>query len=278
MYKFSVSMCVYGKDNPIFFDLAVQSVLEQTVVPSEIILVVDGPVPDELARIIKKYEEEECFQVIWLPENVGHGNARRIGLEACTNELIALMDSDDISVRTRFEKQLSEFKKNNSLSVVGGNIAEFIESPDVPVGHRIVPSTVNEFNRYMKKRCPMNQVTVMLKKSAVMQVGGYLDWYCNEDYYLWLRMWLSGCKFYNIPEVLVYVRVGRDMYKRRGGWKYCKSELKLQKFMLKKKIINIPCYMDNCIKRIIIQVLLPDSVRGWVFKTFAREKKQKLKL
>ena len=268
--KFSVSMCVYGKDNPEWFKLAVDSVINQTVVPNEIVLVVDGPIPEELDAVICEYEKNDLFNVIRLLENQGHGNARRLGLSKCRNDIVALMDADDICLPTRFEKQIKVLTGDADLAIVGGNIAEFIDTVDNIVCYRNVPYDDLGIKKYMKTRCPMNQMTVLFRKAAVESVGGYIDWYCEEDYYLWLRMYLAGMKFANIPEVLVNVRVGREMYKRRGGWKYFRSEAKLQGFMLKNKIISLPLYVVNVAKRLIVQVLLPNSLRGWVFKKFAR--------
>lgn len=270
--KFSVAMCVYGGDNCEWFKSAVESVLNQTLKPNEIVLVVDGPIPIETSEIIKVYECNTIFKVIRLECNQGHGNARRVGLSACTNDLVAIMDSDDICSPNRFEKQIAAFNTDFSLDIVGGNITEFIGDESNVVAKRIVPLNDKEIKSYMKKRCPMNQMTVMFKKSSVEKAGGYLDWYCDEDYYLWLRMALADMKFANLQDVLVNVRVGKDMYKRRGGLKYYRSEKKLQKYMLKKKIISFPTYCANVFKRFILQVLLPNGVRGWVFKTFAREK------
>ena len=123
---FSVSMCVYEKDNPVWFQNAVESVLNQSVKPSEIVLVVDGAVPSELGAVISKYEHNDIFNVIRFAKNQGHGNARRAGLDACKNELVALMDADDISVETRFEQQLRMFKNSNA-DIIGGDIMEFID-------------------------------------------------------------------------------------------------------------------------------------------------------
>ncbi len=271
MLKFSVSMCVYEKDNPKWFKEAVDSILNQTVQPEEVVLVVDGPVPSELDLVIRKYEEKDLFHVIRFAENQGHGNARRAGLEACTNELVALMDADDISLPTRFEKLLSAFQADEALDIVGGNITEFIGEPDNIVAKREVPAGHEKIMEYMKYRCPMNQMTVMFKKSSVAQVGGYIDWYCDEDYYLWLRMALAGMKFENVPETLVNVRVGKEMYQRRGGRKYFESEAKLQKYMLENKVIDFGTYCSNVGKRFIVQVLLPNKIRGWVFQKFARK-------
>lgn len=270
--RFSVSMCVYGKDNPGFFRDAVQSILEQTVKPTEVVLVVDGPVPEELDTVICEYEKMPIFRVVRFAENQGHGNARRAGLAACTNEQVALMDADDLSVPDRFEKQLALFEKQPELDIVGGMITEFVGTPGNVVARRDVPLADQEIKQYMKKRCPMNQVTVMFKKSSVDRVGGFIDWYCDEDYYLWLRMTLAGMKFGNVPDVLVNVRVGEEMYQRRGGKKYFLSEAKLQKYMLDNKVIGFGIYLMNVTKRLIVQVLLPNKLRGWVFQRFARNK------
>lgn len=273
--KFSASMCVYGGDDPAFFDDAVGSIVNQSVQASEIVLTVDGPIPQTIEGVIEKYrtlltESAIRFQVVYLEKNMGHGEARRICFEHCSYDLIALMDADDLSVPDRFEKQLAVFAQNPSLSIVGGNIQEFIGTPDNCVGKRIVPEKDSDIKTYMKKRCPMNQVTVMFRKADVEAVGGYMDWFCEEDYYLWLRLALAGKQFANVPENLVHVRVGEEMYQRRGGWKYFKSEAKLQGFMLKKNIIGLPRYSINVAQRLVLQVLMPNKLRGWIFQKFAR--------
>lgn len=269
---FSVCMCVYGKDDPAHFEAAVHSIMQQTSVPDEVVLVVDGPVPENLETIITEYEKMESFRVIRLAENQGHGNARRVGLENCTHELVALMDADDISVPERFEKQLHAICKDLELSIIGGTIAEFFDEPNNVIAYRTVAQSDSQIKKVLKKRCPFNQMTVMFRKEHVMRAGGYKDWFCNEDYYLWIRMYMAGAKFANIPDILVNVRVGADMYRRRGGWKYFFSEFKLQNYMLRNRVIRIPVYVANVAKRFVVQVLLPNRLRGWVFQKFAREK------
>lgn len=269
--KFSVSMCVYGKDNPEWFKTAVDSILNQTRQPNEVVLVVDGPVPDELDDIIKYYESNPIFRVIRLPENRGHGEARRTGLDNCSYELVALMDADDISANDRFEKQLKMFENHPELTIVGGSITEFVGETDNIVGARVVELDDKSIKEDMKKRCPMNQVTVMFKKSRVDSVGGYIDWFCEEDTYLWIRLCLDGAEFANLPDYLVNVRVGKEMYQRRGGKKYFLSEAKLQKYMLDKKIIGLGTFLVNVNKRLVVQVLLPNKLRSLVFRKFARK-------
>lgn len=269
--KFSVSMCVYGGDNPEWFSVAVNSILNQTRKPDEVVLVVDGPVPEELDAVIADFEKNPAFKVVRLAVNSGHGEARRTGLNNCTYELVALMDADDISAPERFEKQLAMFEANPELAIVGGNITEFVGEPDNVVGVRAVELTDEKIKDDMKKRCPMNQVSVMFRKDRVDKVGGYLDWFCEEDTYLWLRLCIDGAKFANLPDNLVNVRVGKEMYQRRGGKKYFLSEAKLQKYMLDNKIIGFGTFAVNVGKRLVVQILLPNKLRSWVFQKFARK-------
>ncbi len=277
---FSVSICVYGKDNPMHFDVALSSIIHQSVRPTEIVLAVDGPIPKGIENVIDKYgeisgEKKVTFKVIRLEKNMGHGEARRISFDNCSCDYVAIMDADDIAVHERFEKQIQFLEKHPETTVVGGYITEFIstdseQDTSQKAGVRVVPETDMEIKEYLKKRCPMNQVTVMFNKVDVTSVGGYIDWYCEEDYYLWIRLALAGKKFANIPETLVNVRVGEEMYQRRGGYRYFRSEAKLQKYMLEKRIIALPRYVINVMERFVVQVLLPNRVRSFVFRKLAR--------
>lgn len=270
--NFSVLICVYKNDSAEHFRLALESVINQTLKPDEVVLVVDGPVPESIDSIIKSFEKNPYFKVLRLKENVGLGNAKKIGIEHCSNELIAFMDADDISLPDRFEKQIKCFEQNEALSVVGGNIAEFVGHTGNIVGIRRVPENDSDIKTYMKKRCPFNHVTVMIKRADVLNAGGYKDWYCNEDYYLWLRMFEKGAVFRNLNDILVLVRVGPEMYRRRGGLKYFLSEAKLQKYMLNRRIIGFSEYALNMLVRFIVQILMPNKLRGYVFQKFARTK------
>ena len=191
------------------------------------------------------------FKPIYLPTNRGLGNALKVALENCTNDLVARMDSDDISFPYRFQKQLEVFKKNSNVDIVGGNITEFVGTPANIIGERVVFADNIDIKKDMKKRCAMNHVSVMYKKKSVEKSGGYLDWYYNEDYYLWIRMMRQGCEFANVPYPLVNVRTGADMSARRGGWRYFRSEQKLQKYMLDNKIISVPRYIYNILIRFV---------------------------
>lgn len=269
---FSIAISVYKSDNPKFFDRALESItVLQTIVPDEIVLVVDGPVPNEINQVIDKYSLKYTFKVIRLETNGGLGNALKLATENATHDLIARMDSDDVSVSDRFEQELKMFEGNKDLDVVGGNITEFVDSEDNIVATRVVPIYDADIKKNMKKRCAMNHVSVMFKKRSVLEAGGYLDWHYNEDYYLWIRMQLKNCCFGNTGTNLVNVRTGLDMYARRGGKLYYRSEKGLQKYMLKNKMIGRFTYFLNCTKRFVVQMILPNRIRGWIYRSFARK-------
>ena len=270
--RFSVCMSVYHGDNAEHFRLAVNSIIDQTLPPDEVVLVVDGPVNSNINEVIDDFCHRVIpFRVIRLDCNSGHAIARQMGVDNAQYEYIAIMDSDDIAVPDRFEKQMAYIEAHLEVDALGGQIDEFIGDSSNVVGTRMVPLSDAGIKTYLKSRCPMNLMTVMLKKSSVQKVGGFVDWYCEEDYYLWIRMALSGMIFANIDECIVKVRVGKEMYRRRGGMKYFKSEAGIQRLMLDNKIISWPRYAYNVFGRWCIQVAMPNWLRGFVFRTLFRK-------
>lgn len=275
MDKFSVVTSVYRNDKLEFVRVALDSMLvEQTLKPSEIVLVRDGSVPVDLERLLFEYEAKysDVMHIIRLDKNGGLGNALKLGVENATYSLVARMDSDDICLPKRFEKQVAYMAEHQECDIVGGQMTEFIGEPTNVVGKRVVPESNVAIYEYMKSRCALNHVTVMFRKDTILKVGNYQDWFWNEDYYLWVRMMMNKCVFANLSDVLVNVRSGEDQYARRGGMKYFKSEEGIQRLMLDNKLINRYEYSVNVAKRLIVQLLLPNWLRGWVFRTFARKK------
>lgn len=272
--QFSVITSVYKNDKPEYIRVALDSLLvQQTVKPDEIVLVQDGPVSHETSRLLLEYKDnyDEKLNVIKLTQNKGLGNALMLGVENAKYDIVARMDSDDICAPDRFEKQLAYLESHPECDIVGGQITEFIDTPDNIVGKREVPCDNEAIYHYMRSRCALNHPTVMFKKKAVLDAGNYQDWFWNEDYYMWIRMMEQGCVFANLPDVLVNMRSGFDQYGRRGGKKYFDSEIGIKKLMLEKGMITRKEYIVNYIQRFIIQLMLPNSVRGWVFRTFARK-------
>ena len=274
MNKFSIITSVYKNDKTEYVREALDSMLvEQTTKPSEIVLVRDGQVPDELECLLNEYEScyPNIFNLIRLEQNGGLGNALKLGVEVAKYDIVARMDSDDICLPNRFELQLKYLMEHPETDIVGGQMTEFIGGSDNIVGTRVVPCTNAEIYEYMKNRCALNHVTVMFRKDAVLKAGNYQDWFWNEDYYLWIRMMIKNCQFANLPETLVNVRSGADQYARRGGRKYYESEKGIQKLLLEKGMTTRGKYMKNVALRWVLQIAMPNRLRGWAFRTFARK-------
>lgn len=271
---YSVLMSVYHREKPDWLKLSVESMLNQTVAPNQIVIVKDGPLTDELDGVISGFTQTnpDLFTIVVSEENIGLGRALALGMANCRNEIVARMDTDDIAVAERMEKQLTRLVQDESLSIIGSNISEFSESVDNVISRRIVPATHDEICDYLKSRCPFNHMTVTFRKSEVEKAGNYQHWHYNEDSYLWVRMYLAGCKFANLDEDLVFARINDATFERRGGYKYYKSERDLFKFMKKNKVITGWQYFKAKTIRFIVQVLMPNGVRKWFFKKFARNK------
>lgn len=267
-------MSVYRNDNPIFFERALRSVtIGQTIQPDELVLVVDGPVSDEIDCVIGRFKGllEDRMRVYRFKKNRGHGAARSQAVQMASNDWVAIMDADDIARPDRFELQMDFIAHNPECDIVGGQIAEFIGEEENIVGKRIVPCSNKDIYDGIRSRCPFNQMTVMMRRKMVLAVGNYQDWHFNEDYWLWIRMAEAGCRFANLPQTLVNVRVGEEMYARRGGWKYFKSEKGLQDYMLRRKMIALPRYLFNVAVRFGVQVAMPNSLRGFIFRKLFRK-------
>lgn len=272
--EFSVLMSVYKNDNPVFVEKSLDSVMDiQSQKPNELVLVIDGPISSELEKVVSYYSVKYpgLIKLVRFKQNQGLGLALQKGLEAASNEIVMRMDSDDIALSNRFEKQLVFMMQHPDVAVCGGQIDEFIDDICNVVGRRVVPCSNDEIYCYMKSRCAFNHVTVALRRSKVLEVGNYQPWFWNEDYYLWVRMMLNGCKFANLPDTLVNVRVGKEMYQRRGGMKYFKSEAGIQKLMYANGIISCSRYLFNVLVRFTIQVIMPNWLRGFVFQRLFRK-------
>ena len=265
-------MSVYYKEKAEWLDYSIKSIFEQTIIPNEFVLVEDGPLTNELYKVIEKYKKKykNVFRIIKIEKNGGLGPALERGILECQNEFIARMDSDDYSVPNRIEKQFEIFKKYPELDLVGSNVAEF-EDEITKINCRVVlPEKHEEIYKFSKKRCPFRHPTLLYKKSAVLKAGNYREYYLCEDYDLYVRMLRSGCKCYNIQENLVYMRVGADFYKRRGGIKYMKTILKFKNEQLKIGYFSLSDYIVSSGAHIIM-CLLPNKMRDYLYRKLLRK-------
>ncbi len=262
--NFSVVLGVYKKDNSNHFRLALESLFNQTVCPSEIIVVVDGPVGFDIDDVLLQISLNPVIQIVRLDKNIGLGPARHIAIGKCTNDIIAVMDSDDICVNNRFELQLKALEFF-SVDVVGGVIEEFEEMPGDLSRIRVPPILHDDILAQGLWRSPMNHVTIMFKRDAYYKSGGYRDFRYVEDYDMFYRMFLSGVKFRNISDILVFVRCGNGMLKRRTGLNYLKIELALLSRMYASGFLNLPIWLISAGIRIVAR-LSPSIITELIYK------------
>lgn len=270
--QYSVLMSVYHKEKPEYLQQAIESIQAQTFSTDDFVLVCDGPLNPELDAVIaaKQQEMGKVLNVVRLAENAGLGNALNEGIKHCKNDLVARMDSDDIAYPDRCKKQIDVFNAHPEVSICSGIVEEFTTDPEIVDTRRVPPETNAEIVEFAKKRNPFNHPCVMYKKSAVEAAGSYQDFYLLEDYYLWLRMLMAGYQGYNIQEPLLHMRAGSDMYLRRAGWKYAKSQASLFKFMEDSGFIGKKQYITSCAIR-CGSALAPNRLRKFMFEKVLRE-------
>lgn len=265
--NFSVLMAVYHNDDPVLLRMAIDSVYSNSLLPAALILVQDGPVGDELSCVIRSYEGLEGFSLVKLPINGGLANALNTGLQYINTPYVFRADADDYNLPHRFERQIVELISGYDL--VGADIFEVDKSGNF-LAIRKVPSTNPELFRQISKRNPFNHMTVAFRKSVVVQLGGYPNIYLREDYALWALMLARGCNVKNINEVLVHATAGLDMYRRRGGVKYARSEIDMQFFLIRQGLQTIWTAIPIGILRAFV-FILPPFLRGFIYKKFLRK-------
>lgn len=235
--KYSVLMSLYDKEDSAFFEESIKSMLAQTVKPDQIVIVLDGSVNDRLLGVIEKYKsaDEALFTIVPIEQNSGLANALNVGLKECRNELVARMDTDDISVPERCEKQLALFMSDMSLDIVGSNIDEFTDDPNNVLSCRKVPSSEDDIKKFSRRRNPFNHPSVMYKKSAIEQAGGYnVARRRAQDFELFVTMINKGAHARNIDESLLKFRANSDSFERRKNWSHCKTYIDIVRGFWKK--------------------------------------------
>ncbi|QMS84535.1 glycosyltransferase [Candidatus Xianfuyuplasma coldseepsis] len=265
MSNFSVLMSVYTKENPEYLKKSIESILNQTIKPSQIVIIKDGPLKEELNQVIDEYVYLPQLVVHQLEQNVGLGVALNVGLNLCSNEIVARMDSDDESLKNRFEMQLAYLENDKDCRICGTNVIE--EYIDYDISNRIkkVPKKHEDILKYIKYRNPINHPTVMFYKSDVIEVGSYLKYPFFEDYFLWARMMVANFKFHNIQTPLVKMRVSLYSYSRRGGYKYFIQSVKLNKYMLNNKLLNLFSFLISLFISLVTRVVFTSRIRRMIY-------------
>lgn len=257
---FSVLLSVYHKESPKLFDLSLESLVNQKLKANEVVLVCDGPITPELDAVIEKWRPHLPLKLVRLEENVGFGKALQAGLLACSHELIARADTDDISLPERFEKQMKFMIEHPDIDILGSSIYEFEGDPKNIYTEKKLPLKHDDIVAYAKWRNPINHMSVIFKKSAVLRAGNYSDYRYAQDYDLWVKMITTGSKFENMSEPLILVSAGRELVSRRGGFKHFQNEFKMQKEFMKLGFLKPTHVVINTLIRLPVR-LLPNNFR-----------------
>ena len=266
--KYSVLMSLYKKEKPEYLRIALDSMLNQTVAPDEIVLVEDGPLTDELYAVLDEYDEH--LHRIKNETNLGLGLALNVGLKECRNELVARMDTDDCSKPDRCEKQMKRFAEKPYLAIVGSHIDEFVGDVNNVVSQRIVPTTSEEIYNFAKKRSAFNHPAVMYRKSKVLAQGGYADLKRNQDVDLFGRMLYAGEKAENIDEALLWFRSSDELAKRRKSWQNTWSYIATIRNFWKMGYSSFKDYAVVAVAQTGMY-LMPVKVQNFVYKKFLRK-------
>ena len=266
MTDYSVLMSVYHKEKAINLSEAIGSMLRQTIPTNDFVLVCDGPLNESLDQVINEYDKSHpgLFNIVRLPVNGGLANALNEGIKYCKNEIVARMDSDDISEDDRMAKQLDALE-NNHADIVGSYIVEFSGTLSNRKDKRIVPIEDEDIKAFAQKRNPFNHPSVIFKKSKVEAAGGYPRYDYFEDYALWVTMLSMGAKGYNVAEPLVNMRAGDELYNRRGGISYVKCIFRFNKYMKEIGYINTKQFLTQSLARGIVSVM-PNAIRRLLYK------------
>lgn len=268
--NYSVLMSVYYKEKPEYLKAAIDSILNQSVKTNDFVLVCDGPLNKGLDDVITEYVTTfpGLFNVYRLSRNMGLAKALNNGILQCKNELIARMDSDDISRADRIEKQLKAFMEQKA-DIVGSNIIEFEGTIENTGAQRQVPEKNYDIIKFAKNRSPFNHPSVMYKKSAVVGAGFYEDYRYFEDYNLWATMLSKGCMGYNVQDNLLYMRAGADMYKRRGGFQYVKYIFRFKNHLRKIGFIGMGTFLAGALGHSVVS-LIPNGLRTMIYSKILR--------
>ncbi|MCL2190066.1 MAG: glycosyltransferase [Defluviitaleaceae bacterium] len=266
----SLLLCTYIKDNPQHLKQSLESINAQTTLPVQLIIVKDGPLTEALEGVINSFTFANEVTIVALPQNKTLGLARAAGVIAAKHMWVALMDSDDMCLPDRLQKQVEMLTNNPDLGIIGGQIMEYDDIPGQALSVRSVPTDHEAICKYARRRNPFNAMTVMFNRKKAIEAGNFRLLSGFEDYDLWARMMAKGAMCANHPDVLVHARIGNGLYARRKGLCYIRSELRMQQILYRLKIISKFDYIRNIITRIPVR-LLPHAGLAAVYKRFARK-------
>lgn len=268
---YSVLMSAYAGDHAVWLTDALESMTSQTLMPSQIVLVLDGPVGQEIERAVECFEESHpgMLRCVRLAQNVGTGPALNAGLPYCSSDIVMRMDSDDLSCPERCEAQMKKLAEG--FDMVGCNVTEFSSDPMCPNALRVMPETNEEIVRFGKRRAPFVHPTFAVRRSALEAVGGYRSVPYAEDFDLFARLLTAGYRGYNVQEPLLRVRVDEGAYRRRGGFSYLRDMLKFNALQLREGWFSPNDFLVRSAANAFV-ALMPNALRDGVYKRLLRKR------
>ena len=278
MSTISVLLPIYYKESSVVIKKCLNSMLEQTIKPDEIVCALDDPSTNEIEQVVDNFRDSSGIKIVkcYCKRGSGLGAVLNAGVQHCNCDYIARMDADDIAVPERLEKERDFLDENTAIDVVGSNIAEFETSPEEIIAYRNVPANDNECKNMLKRRDPINHMAAMYRRASVLKAGNYSkDMMSCEDTYLWTAFYAAGLKFANIQENLIYVHAGREMYERRGGkkaYRYVKKAIQYKKSV--GLISNSELLFQKAINYCVL-VLMTNRMRAFVYERALRKMDRK---
>ena len=267
--NYSVLMPVYAGSNPAYLKASIDSMLAQTFAPDDFVVICDGPIGQELEEILFSYGS--MIRVVRGKQHTGLGRVLNAGLHYCRHDIIARMDDDDLSAPDRCEKEFTYLLEHPEIGIVSSFVAEFSDNDPAKIkSMRMVPEEAEAIARFARHRNPFNHPAVMFRREAVLKAGGYRPMEKHEDYYLWVRMLQTGTQGHNLQEPLVYMRASDEMFNRRGGREHFRTALTFEKYLLRSGFISLPEYIRNLSERFLVEILIPNNIRAWVYRHLLR--------
>lgn len=267
--SYAVLMSCYAKDRPEWLSLALESMAAQTLRPTEVVLVFDGPLTEGLVAAVDAFDAAHPGLLVRVPleRNVGLGPALNAGLARCSCDVVARMDADDFSRPARLERQLAKLAEGYDM--VGCNATEFSGDVDSPNSERVMPETHDEIVRFAKRRAPFVHPAFVVRRSSLEAVGGYRSVPYAEDFDLFIRLLRAGSRGYNLQEPLVAVRVDDDVYRRRGGLGYARDMLSFNALELREGWFSPAEFFVRSAANVGV-ALIPNGARDLVYKRLLR--------
>lgn len=267
--SYAVLMSCYAKDLPEWLSLALESMAAQTLRPTEVVLVFDGPLTEGLVAAVDAFDAAHPGLLVRVPleRNVGLGPALNAGLARCSCDVVARMDADDFSRPARLERQLAKLAEGYDM--VGCNATEFSGDIDSPNSERVMPETHDEIIRFAKRRAPFVHPAFVVRRSSLEAVGGYRSVPYAEDFDLFIRLLRAGFRGYNLQEPLVAVRVDDDVYRRRGGLGYARDMLSFNALELREGWFSPAEFLVRSAANVGV-ALIPNGARDLVYKRLLR--------